>query len=162
MSLMYFRLYLTQTLLGYLFDLDSSNVNRQINGRMLGVLSEVLPVPAQDEPLSDLLLAAQEAEIAAAAAAAAAAAVVVAKGSARGRRRRRRRSAPSKSSSRSTRSLRKSSSMAPSRRFQSPRIKIVAKNSTAVNAKGTPRRYRWLARGTRSSFCTFVGTWRGR
>ena len=46
MSLMYFRLYITQTLLGYLFDLDASNVNREINGRMLGVLSEVLPVPA--------------------------------------------------------------------------------------------------------------------
>jgi hypothetical protein len=63
MSLMYFRLYLTQTLLGYLFDLDSSNVNREINGRMLVVLSGVLPVPAQDEPLSsDFLLAAQEAD----------------------------------------------------------------------------------------------------
>jgi hypothetical protein len=58
MSLMYFRLYITQTLLGYLFDLDASNVNREINGRMLGVLSEVLPVPAQDEPLLDLALAA--------------------------------------------------------------------------------------------------------
>ena len=58
MSLMYFRLYITQALLGYLFELDSSNVNREINGRMLGVLSEVLPVPAQDEPLLDLALAA--------------------------------------------------------------------------------------------------------
>jgi hypothetical protein len=58
MSLMYFRLYVTQTLLGYLFDLDSSNVNREINGRMLAVLSGVLPVPAQDEPLD---LAAQTA-----------------------------------------------------------------------------------------------------
>jgi DDE superfamily endonuclease len=61
MSFMYFKLYVTQTLLGYLFDLDSSNVNREINGRMLAVLSEVLPVPARDEPLSDLLLAAQKA-----------------------------------------------------------------------------------------------------
>ena len=58
MSLMYFRLYITQTLLGYIFDLDASNVNREINGRMLGVLSEVLPVPAQDEPLLDLAQAA--------------------------------------------------------------------------------------------------------
>jgi len=57
MSLMYFRLYVTQALLSYLFDLDASNVNREINGRMLAVLSEVLPVPAQDEPLSDLLAA---------------------------------------------------------------------------------------------------------
>ena len=54
MSLMYFRLYATQTLLGYLFGLDTSNVSREVNGRMLGVLSEVLPVPAQDESLSDL------------------------------------------------------------------------------------------------------------
>ena len=54
MSLMYFRLYVTQTLLGYLFDLDTSNVSREVNGRMLAVLSEVLPVPARDEPLSDL------------------------------------------------------------------------------------------------------------
>jgi DDE superfamily endonuclease/Helix-turn-helix of DDE superfamily endonuclease len=57
MSLMYFRLYVTQTLLGYLFDLDSSNVNREINGRMLAILSEVLPVPARDEPLLDLAAA---------------------------------------------------------------------------------------------------------
>jgi hypothetical protein len=62
MSLMYFRLYVTQTLLGYLFDLDSSNVNREINERMLAVLWEVLPVPARDEPLSEFLLAAQEKE----------------------------------------------------------------------------------------------------
>src|SRR5215211_815748 len=54
MSLMYFRLFVTQALLGYLFDFDPSNVSREINGRMLAVLSEVLPVPAQDEPLSDL------------------------------------------------------------------------------------------------------------
>jgi len=58
MSLMYFRLYVTQTLLGYLFDLDASNVNREINGRMLAVLSEALPIPARDEPLD---LAAQAA-----------------------------------------------------------------------------------------------------
>jgi hypothetical protein len=51
MSLMYLRLYITQTLLGYLFDLDASNVNREIHGRMMSVLSEVLPVPARDEPL---------------------------------------------------------------------------------------------------------------
>jgi len=58
MSLMYFRLYITQTLLGYLFGLDTSNVSREINGRMLAVLPEVLPVPARDEPLSGLALAA--------------------------------------------------------------------------------------------------------
>jgi hypothetical protein len=57
MSLMYLRLYLTQTLLGYLFGLDTSNVSREVQGRMLEVLSEVLPVPAREEPL-DLALAA--------------------------------------------------------------------------------------------------------
>lgn len=51
MSLMYMRLYLTQTLLGYLFGLDTSNVSREVQGRMLEVLSEVLPVPAREEPL---------------------------------------------------------------------------------------------------------------
>ena len=56
MSLMYLRLYLTQTLLGYLFGLDTSNVSREVQGRMLEVLSEALPVPAQDEPL-DLVAA---------------------------------------------------------------------------------------------------------
>jgi DDE superfamily endonuclease len=44
-------------LLGYLFDLDTSNVSREVQGRMLEVLSEVLPVPAREEPL-DLALAA--------------------------------------------------------------------------------------------------------
>ncbi len=58
MSLMYFRLYVTQTLLGYLFGLDTSNVSREINGRMLKVLPEVLPVPARDEPLEIATLAA--------------------------------------------------------------------------------------------------------
>src|SRR5215210_2614261 len=60
MRLMYLRLYVTQALLGYLFDLDSSNVNREINGRMLAVLSEVLPVPARDEPLLDLAASQEE------------------------------------------------------------------------------------------------------
>jgi hypothetical protein len=54
MSLMCFRLYVTRTLLGYLFDLDPSNVDRGMNGRMSAVLSEALPVPARDEPPSDL------------------------------------------------------------------------------------------------------------
>ena len=61
MSLMYLRLYLTQTLLGYLFSLDTSNVSREVQGRMLEVLSEVLPVPAREEPL-DLALAASSSD----------------------------------------------------------------------------------------------------
>jgi len=58
---MYLRLYLTQTLLGYLFGLDTSNVSREVQGRMLEVLSEVLPVPAREEP-SDLALAASSSD----------------------------------------------------------------------------------------------------
>jgi len=51
-TLMYFRLYTSYTLLGYLFDLDGSNVGREINYRMLPALLSVLPVPMQDELLS--------------------------------------------------------------------------------------------------------------
>ena len=50
-TLMYFRLYTSYTLLGYLFDLDGSNVGREINHRMLPALLNVLPVPMQDELL---------------------------------------------------------------------------------------------------------------
>ena len=50
-TLMYFRLYTSYTLLGYLFDLDGSNVGREINQRMLPALLNVLPVPMQDELL---------------------------------------------------------------------------------------------------------------
>ena len=51
MSLMYLRLYVGQNLLSYLFDLDQSNVSREINRRLLPVLSSVLPVPLTDAPL---------------------------------------------------------------------------------------------------------------
>jgi len=52
LTLMYLRLYVSQTLLGYLFDLDESNVSREINERMMPSLKEVLPVPMQEELLS--------------------------------------------------------------------------------------------------------------
>ena len=45
--LMYYRLYVTQILLGYLFRLDDSNVSRLI-GRLRPLLLEVLPLPAQE------------------------------------------------------------------------------------------------------------------
>ncbi len=51
-TLMYFRLYTSYTLLGYLFDLDGSNIGREINHRMLPALLHILPVPMQDELLS--------------------------------------------------------------------------------------------------------------
>lgn len=51
MGLMYLRLYVGQNLLGYLFDLDQSNVSREINRRLLPVLQVVLPVPLTEAPL---------------------------------------------------------------------------------------------------------------
>jgi hypothetical protein len=51
-TLMYFRLYVSYVLLGYLFDLDGTNVGREINQRMLPALLSILPVPMQDELLS--------------------------------------------------------------------------------------------------------------
>ena len=51
-TLMYFRLYLSFALLGYLFDLDGTNVSREIYQRMLPALLSILPVPMQDELLS--------------------------------------------------------------------------------------------------------------
>jgi hypothetical protein len=51
-TLMYFRLYVSYALLGYLFNLDGTNVGREINQRMLPALLSILPVPMQDEFLS--------------------------------------------------------------------------------------------------------------
>lgn len=51
MGLMYLRLYVGQSLLGYLFDLDASNVSRELQERLLPILLEVLPVPLRDAPL---------------------------------------------------------------------------------------------------------------
>jgi hypothetical protein len=54
MGLMYLRLYVSQNLLSYLFDLDQSNVSRELNERLLPLLLEVLPVPLRDAPLRHL------------------------------------------------------------------------------------------------------------
>lgn len=54
MGLMYLRLYLGQNLLSYLFDLDQSNVSRELHDRLLPILLTVLPVPLRDAPLRDL------------------------------------------------------------------------------------------------------------
>jgi hypothetical protein len=51
MALLYLRLYVGQNLLAYLFDLDQSNVCRELRGRLLPILSEVLPTPLTDAPL---------------------------------------------------------------------------------------------------------------
>ena len=51
-TLMYFRLYVSYALLDYLFNLDGTNLGREINQRMLPALLNILPVPMQDELLS--------------------------------------------------------------------------------------------------------------
>lgn len=48
--LMYYRLYVTQLLLGYLFDLDDSNISRLIK-KLHPLLLDVLPLPAQERGL---------------------------------------------------------------------------------------------------------------
>ena len=54
MGLMYLRLYASQSLLSYLFDLDASNVSREIRLRLVPILTDILPTPLQDAPLRDL------------------------------------------------------------------------------------------------------------
>lgn len=49
MTLLYLRLYVTESLVGYLFDVHESSVNRERNQRMMPALLEVLPVPMRDE-----------------------------------------------------------------------------------------------------------------
>ena len=51
-TLMYYRLYVTQVLPGYLFDLDDSNVSRLI-GKLRPLLLDVLPLPARETLLSE-------------------------------------------------------------------------------------------------------------
>jgi DDE superfamily endonuclease/Helix-turn-helix of DDE superfamily endonuclease len=51
MGLMYLRLYVGQSLLSFLFDIDQSNVCRELNQRLLPVLMEILPTPLRDAPL---------------------------------------------------------------------------------------------------------------
>jgi len=51
MALMYLRLYVGQNLLAYLFDLDQSNVCRELKERLVPILSEILPTPLTDAPL---------------------------------------------------------------------------------------------------------------
>ena len=48
MGLVYWRLYVTQGLLSYLFGLDEANVSREISGRLRPLLLDVLPTPMRD------------------------------------------------------------------------------------------------------------------
>ena len=60
MGLVYLRLYCSQSLLSYLFDLDESNVCREFKQRLMPALLEVLPVPLRDAPLRSLVASASE------------------------------------------------------------------------------------------------------
>lgn len=51
MALLYLRLYVSQSLLAYLFDLDQSNISRELTERLLPILRDVLPTPLTDAPL---------------------------------------------------------------------------------------------------------------
>jgi hypothetical protein len=51
LGLISLRLYVSQSLLSYLFGLDESNISRELNRRLLPVLLRVLPVPLRDAPL---------------------------------------------------------------------------------------------------------------
>lgn len=53
-TLLYYRLNLTNFLLGVLFEIDPSNLWRERQTRMVPVLQEILPVPMQDHLLSTL------------------------------------------------------------------------------------------------------------
>lgn len=54
MGLIYLRLYVSQGVLSYLFELDQSNISRELNARLLPILLEVLPTPLRDAPLRHL------------------------------------------------------------------------------------------------------------
>jgi hypothetical protein len=54
MALLYFRLYLNQSLLSLLFDIDQSSVSREVMKRVLPVLEGILPLPLRDAPLRHL------------------------------------------------------------------------------------------------------------
>ena len=51
MGLIYLRLYTSQSLIAFLFDIDQSNVCRELNKSLFPVLLAVLPVPRRDAPL---------------------------------------------------------------------------------------------------------------
>ncbi len=51
MGLIYLRLYMSQSLIAFLFDMDQSNVCRELKERLFPVLLAVLPVPLRDAPL---------------------------------------------------------------------------------------------------------------
>lgn len=57
MALIYLRLYISQSLLAFLFDLDASNISREFHQRLFPLLLLILPVPLREAPLRQIICA---------------------------------------------------------------------------------------------------------
>jgi hypothetical protein len=62
MLLVYYRLYITYTLAGFLFDLDQSNICRYTKDRILNMVRQCLPIPQKMYNLTKRLKTADEVE----------------------------------------------------------------------------------------------------
>jgi Helix-turn-helix of DDE superfamily endonuclease len=123
-TLLYWRLYLSGALLGYLFNLDESSLSRERNLRMLPALLEVLPVPLQDH----LLSAVEQPEDA---------------GQSQGQSRKTRPKRIGRNCWKRIQSLGKSGLMAPSRKCPSPKISRTASSASAASTNAIPSRPKW-------------------
>jgi hypothetical protein len=61
MLLVYYRLYITYTLAGFLFDLDQSNICRDIQ-KIEGLVREYIPLPQKIYPITKRLKTPEEVE----------------------------------------------------------------------------------------------------
>ncbi len=61
MLLVYYRLYITYTLAGFLFDLDQSNICRDIQ-KIEGLIRECIPIPQKIYPITKRLKTPDEIE----------------------------------------------------------------------------------------------------
>ncbi len=61
MLLVYYRLYITYTLAGFLFDLDQSNICRDIQ-KIEGLIRECVPIPQKTYPITKRLKTPEEVE----------------------------------------------------------------------------------------------------
>jgi hypothetical protein len=61
MILVYYRLYITYTLAGFLFDLDQSNICRDIQ-KIVGLIRECVPIPQKIYPITKRLQTPEEVE----------------------------------------------------------------------------------------------------
>ncbi len=61
MLLVYYRLYITYTLTGFLFDLDQSNICRDIQ-KIEGLIRQCVPIPQKTYPITKRLKTPEEVE----------------------------------------------------------------------------------------------------